>query len=408
MEDLFTITKTNTNTPLAALIRPKTIDEFIGQTHVLAKGKPLRTSIEQDKISSLIFYGAPGCGKTTLAHIIAKHSKATFVCLNAVSATVKDVRDTAAKAKEDLLFYQKKTIVFIDEIHRFSKSQQDALLPFVEDGTITFIGATTENPFFAINAPLLSRSNLYEFKPLTSKEMLSVLDRAIKKCQELFSIDIIFENDKVQNFFIEKSSRDARRLLNVLEFSVNTLERNGSTLLITQSWVVDIFQKQMLLYDKTGDNHFDTISAFIKSMRGSDPDSALYWLAKMISSGEDIDFIGRRICICASEDVGIADSNAILVAKAAWDVAKSVGYPEARIPLAHAVCYIATAPKSNACYKAINKALSDIERGEIKDVPSFLKNKTKQGEKTYTYPFQDNGEYSAQKYFWKTEKYFNP
>ena len=364
--DIFTHSATQNHIPLAALLRPKKLEEFIGQSHILGENKPLAKLIEQDKITSFIFHGPPGVGKTTLANIIAKKTNSIFITLNAISSTVKDIREVIDKAKENLRFYSKKTIVFIDEIHRFNKAQQDIFLPYVEDGSIIFIGATTENPSFSINAPLISRAYVYEFKPLTHEDMCNLLHRALQN----ISSAKIYMRDEVKDIFIKKSGGDARRLLNVIELTLKLIPPdNENNIVLEKEMLDDLFQHQMINYDRLGSAHYDTASALIKSMRASELDSAVYWLAKMIHGGEDIDFIGRRLAIFAAEDVGNADPHAILVAKAACDVARAIGYPEARIPLSQAVCYLASAPKSKACYNAINSALEDIKQNGVKEIP---------------------------------------
>jgi putative ATPase len=396
------------NTPLAALVRPACLDDFIGQEHILGKSKPLRKSIENDNISSLIFYGPPGVGKTSLAYIISKKTNLAFFELNAVASTVKDLRESVKKAKELFSYYNKKTIVFIDEIHRFNKTQQDALLPYVEDGTIVFIGATTENPYFAVNAPLISRSRVYEFKSLNSSHIKQIILKVIENSKNL-GAEIIMDND-VMDFFIKKSRGDARRVLNAMEMCIKTLIINEKgEIVVDMDFAEEVLNENVVYYDKTGNEHYDTASALIKSMRGSDVDSALYWLAKMICAGEDIDFIGRRIAICASEDVGNADPHAILVAKSAWDIARAVGYPEAKIPLSQAVCYVATAPKSNSCYSAINQAIEDIKNKPIMEVPLYLKssNFSKKGVQ-YKYPHDYDNNFVFQKYAPIEKYYYKP
>ncbi|HIR87655.1 MAG TPA: replication-associated recombination protein A [Candidatus Fimimorpha faecalis] len=359
--------------PLASRIRPTTLDEVVGQKHILGRDKLLYRAIKADKLSSVIFYGPPGTGKTTLAKVIANTTSALFKQINATVAGKKDMEAVIQEAKNALGMYGKKTILFIDEIHRFNKGQQDYLLPFVEDGTIVLIGATTENPYFEVNRALLSRSTIFELKPLEKEEIQTLLIRAITDSKRgMGSYHAKIEKDALE-FLSEIAGGDARMALNAIELAILTTKRNEDGWIhLTMDVVQECIQKRAVRYDKDGDNHYDTISAFIKSMRGSDPDAAIYYLARMLYAGEDIRFIARRIIICAAEDVGNADPQALVVAVAAAQAVERLGMPEARIPLAQAVVYIATAPKSNASYMAIDKALEIVKNRQIKTVPPHL------------------------------------
>ena len=359
--------------PLASRIRPTTLDEVVGQKHILGRDKLLYRAIKADKLSSVIFYGPPGTGKTTLAKVIANTTSALFKQINATVAGKKDMEAVIQEAKNALGMYGKKTILFIDEIHRFNKGQQDYLLPFVEDGTIVLIGATTENPYFEVNRALLSRSTIFELKPLEKEEIQTLLIRAITDSKRgMGSYHAKIEKDALE-FLSEIAGGDARMILNALELAYLTTppEKDGS-MHITLYVAEECIQKKAIRYDTNGDNHYDTISAFIKSMRGSDPDAAIYYLARMLYAGEDIRFIARRIIICAAEDVGNADTQALVVAVAAAQAVERLGMPEARIPLAQSVVYIATAPKINASYMAIDKALEIVKNRQIKTVPPHL------------------------------------
>jgi len=345
----------------------------VGQKHILGKDKLLYRAIKADKLSSVIFYGPPGTGKTTLAKVIANTTSALFKQINATVAGKKDMEAVIQEAKNALGMYGKKTILFIDEIHRFNKGQQDYLLPFVEDGTIVLIGATTENPYFEVNRALLSRSTIFELKPLEKEEIQTVLIRAITDSKRgMGSYHAKIEKDALE-FLSDIAGGDARMALNAIELAILTTERNeDGWISLTVEVLQECIQKRVVRYDKDGDNHYDTISAFIKSMRGSDPDAAIYYLARMLYAGEDIRFIARRIIICAAEDVGNADPQALVVAVAAAQAVERLGMPEARIPLAQAVVYIATAPKSNASYMAIDKALEIVKNRQIKTLPPHL------------------------------------
>ncbi|MBQ9342092.1 MAG: replication-associated recombination protein A [Lachnospiraceae bacterium] len=361
------------DSPLAGRIRPRTIEEVVGQEHIIGKDKLLYRAIKADKLSSVIFYGPPGTGKTTLARVIANTTSADFKQINATSAGKKDMEEVVAIAKDNLGMYGKKTILFIDEIHRFNKAQQDYLLPFVEDGTIILIGATTENPYFEVNGALLSRSIIFELKKLTSDDIKVLIHRAIEDTERgMGAYNAVIDDDAV-DFLADMSSGDARSALNAVELGVLTTERSSDGKIhITMDVASECIQKRALKYDKDGDNHYDTISAFIKSMRGSDPDAATYYLAKMLTAGEDIKFIARRIMICAAEDVGLADPNALQVAVAAALAVERVGMPESQIILSEAVNYVATAPKSNSCVNAIFKANEIVANNPNEKVPTHL------------------------------------
>ncbi len=360
--------------PLASRMRPKTLEEFMGQEHIVGKNTLLYRAIKADKITSVIFYGPPGTGKTTLAKIIANSTKSEFVQLNATSSGTKDIKETVEEAKKIFGMSGKKTILFIDEIHRFNKSQQDALLPYVEDGTLNFIGATTENPYFEVNKALLSRSIIFELKYLTFEDIKSIIKKCIEDKENGFGALKVNMTDEALNFIADMSNGDARTALNAIELAVLTTERNDDGILnIDISVAEQCIQKRTLNYEKNGDNHYDTISAFIKSMRGSDPDAAVYYLAKMLYAGEDIKFIARRIIICASEDVGNADPRALQVAVSAFEAVNIIGMPESRIILAQAVAYVASAPKSNSAILAIEKAMNDVKNIQTSGVPNHLK-----------------------------------
>lgn len=358
--------------PLASRMRPTTLDEVVGQQHIIGKDKLLYRAIKADKLSSIIFYGPPGTGKTTLAKVIANTTSAEFCQLNATTAGKKDMEEVVKGAKDRLGMYGKKTILFVDEIHRFNKGQQDYLLPFVEDGTLVLIGATTENPYFEVNGALLSRSVIFELKPLEKEDIRLLLRRAVQDEKKgLGAYGAILDED-AEEFLADISGGDARAALNALELGVlSTKPAGDGRIHITLATASECIQKRAVRYDKTGDQHYDTISAFIKSMRGSDPDAAIFYLAKMLCAGEDIKFIARRIMICAAEDVGNADPNALVVAVSAAQAVERLGMPEARIPLAQAASYVACAPKSNAAYLAIDRAMEMVSKQKT-TVPAHL------------------------------------
>ncbi len=387
--------------PLARRMRPESLDDYTGQRHIIGEGKLLRKAVKADKIASLILYGPPGCGKTALASCIAEETKSHFSRLNAVTSGVPDLRKLIEEAKNRVKTSGKRTIVFIDEIHRFNKQQQDALMPDVEDGNIILIGATVMNPFFSINPPLLSRSMIFELKPLEKEDVKKILRRASEDRERgLGSLELKI-HDEALDYIADRSGGDARRALNALETGALTLPEGAE---FTLDQAEEAMRGRTLRYDRAGDEHYDTISAFIKSMRGSDPDAAVYWLAKMLSAGEDPLFIARRIAICASEDVGNADPMAIVVANAALGVVELIGLPEARITLSQAAIYVAAAPKSNASYKAINSAMADVADKEILPVPEHLKDSSYKGSKRlgrgegYKYPHDFPGHYVEQEY----------
>lgn len=373
--DLFDYMKEQTlenESPLASRMRPVTLEEVAGQQHIIGKDKLLYRAIKADKLGSVIFYGPPGTGKTTLAKVIANTTSARFKQLNATVAGKKDMEEVVKEAQEYLGMYGKKTILFIDEIHRFNKGQQDYLLPFVEDGTLILIGATTENPYFEVNGALISRSIVFELKPLGKEDICSLLERAVTDVEKgMGSYQAVLHED-ARDFLADISGGDARAALNALELGILTTEKSpDGKIHIDLETASQCIQKRVVRYDKTGDNHYDTISAFIKSMRGSDPNAAVFYLAKMLYAGEDIKFIARRIMICAAEDVGNADPQALQVAVAAAQAVERLGMPEARIPLAQAVTYVASAPKSNAAYLAVDEAMEAV-RSTKTTVPVHL------------------------------------
>lgn len=357
--------------PLAHRMRPRSLEEVAGQEHLLGSGSVLRTQIEQDRLTSLILYGPPGTGKTSLARVIAQTTRANYVQLQAVTAGVNDIRKIAADAKERLKFYQQKTIVFVDEVHRFNKSQQDVLLPFIEDGTLILIGATTENPLYELNNALLSRVRLYIMQPLNDKVMESIIKRALTDDQRgLGRYRIILDNESL-DLVLAHSRGDARTALNILETLVNSFLHDDQ-LQIVPEMILQITDRPLVRYDKTGDYHYDSISAFIKSIRGSDPDAAVFWLAVMLEGGEDPVYVARRLVVHAAEDIGLADPHALPLAQAAAAAVQLIGMPEARIPLAEATLYLATAPKSNAAKVAIDEAIEAVRNSHGFNVPAHL------------------------------------
>ena len=359
--------------PLASRLRPTTLDEVVGQQHIIGKDKLLYRAIQADKLQSVIFYGPPGTGKTTLARVIAHTTSAEFMQINATSAGKKDMEAVVEKAKQLQGMYQKRTILFIDEIHRFNKGQQDYLLPFVEDGTVTLIGATTENPYFEVNGALISRSIIFELKPLEPEDIKTLIRRAVSDPEKgMGSYHAVIDEDAM-DFLADVSNGDARSALNAVELGILTTDKSGDGRIhITLEVASECIQKRVIRYDKTGDNHYDNISAFIKSMRGSDPNAAVYYLAKMLYAGEDVAFIARRIMICASEDVGNADPMALTVAVSAAQAVERLGMPEARIVLSQAATYVASAPKSNAAYLAVDRAMEVVRESRTAPVPAYL------------------------------------
>lgn len=374
--DLFDYMRDNTmkkEAPLASRLRPTTLEEVVGQRHIIGKDKLLYRAIKADKLSSIIFYGPPGTGKTTIAKVIANTTSSLFTQINATSAGKKDMEAVVDEAKDNLGRYGKRTILFIDEIHRFNKGQQDYLLPFVEDGTVILIGATTENPYFEVNSALLSRSIIFELKPLDKEDIKTLLLRAISDREKGLGVyNAVLEEDALE-FLADISNGDARSALNAIEIGVLTTDRSGDGKIhITLAVASECIQKRVLKYDKEGDNHYDTISAFIKSMRGSDPDAAIYYLARMLYAGEEVAFIARRIMICAAEDVSNADPNALVVATSAALAVERLGMPEARIVLAQAAAYVACAPKSNSAICAVDAASSVVENEKTATIPAYL------------------------------------
>tara|TARA_R110001592_G_scaffold198738_5_gene447095 strand:+ start:2613 stop:3941 length:1329 start_codon:yes stop_codon:yes gene_type:complete len=384
--------------PLARRIAPRTLDDFVGQEHILGHGKLLRRAIEADRITSLLLYGPPGTGKTALARIIAMRTKSAFEPLNAVTSGVKELRELLAQAKQRRIHQQKRTIVFVDEIHRFNKAQQDALLPDVENGNITMIGATTENPFFSVVAPLLSRSQIFEFKRHTEEALVGLLRRALTHPELGMDPETITVDDDAFAHIARYAEGDVRRSLNALEVALLTTPVVDEKIHITVEEARESIQRKLLHYDGTGDGHYDAASAFIKSMRGSNPDSALYWMARMLEAGETPRFVARRICIAASEDVGNADPMALVLANAAFQTCEFIGMPEARIMLAQAVTYIAAAPKSNASYAAIDAAIAAVREEKTTEIPKHLQDAHYKGAKRlghganyqYAHDFEDN------------------
>ncbi len=393
-------------------MRPRTLDEFVGQEHFFGPGKLLRRMLQADRLSSLVFYGPPGTGKTALAQLIALHTKSRFKAMNATAAGTKEVRELLEGARRDLDLHGERTILFLDEIHRFNKTQQDVLLPDVEDGVIILVGATTENPFFSINTPLLSRSQIFTFEPLSKEHIKTIVQRAVADKERGLGETEINLHTNALEFLAEMSDGDARRALGALEIGVrsSTVEPVEYTLEVAQ----DSIQRKVLNYDPTGDTHYDLASAFIKSMRGSDPDAAIYWLARMLESGADPRFIARRIVILASEDIGNADPQALLVAMAAWQAVESVGLPECQLNLSQAVLYLATAPKSNAATKAIGAARDDVRQGRTIPVPKHLRDSHYKGAKEfghgtdYKYAHDFEGGFVAQEYLGVDKTYYEP
>lgn len=403
------------SSPLSVRMRPRNLDEYVGQSHILGEGSLLARAIAADRITSLVLYGPPGTGKTTLAHCISAKTDAVFERVNAVASNIEELRKVIAAAQNRRLASGRRTILFIDEIHRFNKAQQDVLMPDVENGNLILIGATTMNPFFSLVSPLLSRSLVFELKPLDKGEILLLLKRALTDRERgLGFLDIDAHADAL-DFLAGTSDGDARRALNALEIGCLTTSKDpDGRVMFSLAAAQESIQKKQVVYDRDGDGHYDTISAFIKSMRGSDPDAAVYWLAKMIYAGEDPRFIARRICICAAEDVGNADPQALVLAMAAFQAVEMIGLPEARIPLAQAVTYIACAPKSNAAYLAIDQALADVKENAVQPVPGHLRDASYPGAKTlghgqgYQYAHDHPGHYVEQVYLPETVCYYRP
>ena len=394
----------NSNEPLAFRVRPKTLEEYVGQEHVLGKDKILYRTIKADRLSSLILFGPPGCGKTSLAQVISETTKYKFYKINAVTAGVADIKAVIEETKNFMLNPAGKSILFIDEIHRFNKLQQDALLPYVENGTIILIGATTENPYFEVNKALISRSMVVKLEPLTERDIFKVLKMALTKKEGLGEYDVKIEDETLEKLS-NISGGDVRTALNALEIAVLTTEMDSNgQIVITDEIIKNCVQTKKAVFDKNGDSHYDNISAFIKSMRGTDPDAVAFYLARAIEGGEDPMFLARRIVICAAEDVGMANPNALVVANSAMQAVHMVGMPEARIILAEAAIYVATSKKSNASYLAIDKALEDVRTKDTGIIPMHIRNAPAEGMKSlgyhegYLYPHDFPGHYVEQQY----------
>jgi putative ATPase len=401
--------------PLSARMRPRSLQEYIGQKHVLGKGMLLPRAIESDRLSSLIIYGPPGVGKTTLAHCISAKTQASFERINAVTSNVEEMRKIISSAQNRRSMSGKKTILFIDEIHRFNKAQQDVLMPDLENGNLILVGATVFNPFFALISPLLSRSIVIELKPLTPSDIKEMLSRAILDKERGLGLFDIKADEEAIAFLAESSNGDGRKALNALEIGCLTTPKDSQGIIhFSMSVASESIQKKQVQYDKDGDGHYDTISAFIKSMRGSDPDATLYWLAKMLYAGEDPRFIARRICICASEDVGNADPQALILSTSAMHAAEFIGMPEARIVLAQAAVYVACSPKSNASYLGIEKAMKDVQLKKTQVIPAALKDASYPGAqklghgKDYKYAHNYENHFVQQTYMPEHVKYYEP
>ncbi len=400
-------------------MRPRTLNEVAGQQHILAEGKLLRRAIEADRFTSVLFYGPPGVGKTTLASVIARATECRFESLNGVESKVSDIREKVEQARHMQRMKGQTTILFVDEIHRFNKAQQDVLLPHIERGTVRFIGATTHNPYFYVNSPLVSRSQVFQLEPVSESELIELMQRALADSERGFGKFDIVADPKALAHLARISDGDARKALTSLEIAVVTTPKDADgTIQLSLEIAEESIQQKAIVYDADGDEHYDTISAFIKSIRGSDPDAAVYWLAKMLHAGEDIRFIARRLVIAASEDIGLADSNALRVAVAAQQAVEFIGMPEARIPLAHATIYLATAPKSNSAYAAINAAMSDVKNGRTLAVPEHLRTRTRKkiagqsgasdASLQYLYAHDSEDGYIPQAYLPEGKRYYEP
>lgn len=403
MMNLFASSRQDDSLPLAARMRPKILSDFVGQEHLVGQGRLLRRMLEADRLASLIFYGPPGTGKTTLGEVIAESTKSRFARVNAVASGVSELKSIIQQAEDDLNLYSRRTVLFVDEIHRFNKAQQDVLLKAVEDGTIILIGATTENPYFEVNGALLSRSRIFQLHPLTDNDLKDIAQRALASDQGLaqYAPEITAE---ALDFLIDASGGDARVLLNALELAVLTTMPTDGRRVVDLAVAEESIQKPALKYDKKGDNHYDIASALIKSIRGSDPDAALYWMARMLVAGEDPKFVARRLIISASEDIGNADPQALPLAVAAFNAIERIGMPEGRIVLGQVATYLASAPKSNRAYQGINQAMADVERHPAYRVPAHLRDASYRGAKEfghgigYKYPHDYPGGWVEQQY----------
>lgn len=410
--------ESHSSEPLAARMRPHSLSEIAGQKHILAEGKLLRRAIEADRFTSLIFYGPPGTGKTTLASIIARSTGSRFESLNGVESNVAEIRAKIEAARTYQTLRDQTTVLFIDEIHRFNKAQQDSLLPHLERGTVRFIGATTHNPYFYVNSPLVSRSQIFQLEPVATDDLIPLLERALNDQERGFGKIKIDAHSNALRHLAEKADGDARKALTALELAVLTTPPDNGAIIIDLAIAEESIQQKAVLYDSDGDQHYDTISAFIKSIRGSDPDAALYWLSKMLHAGEDPRFIARRLVISASEDIGLADSSALQLAISAQQALEFVGMPEGRIPLAHATVHLATAPKSNSAYKALGAAQADIEKGMTLKVPEYLRTRFRKqlaeesgadkAAMQYLYSHDYKGNFTPQAYLPEGRTYYEP
>ena len=412
------VTSLGDQEPLAARMRPLSLSDIAGQQHILGEGKLLRRAIEADRFTSLIFYGPPGTGKTTLAWVVANSTGSRFEALNGVESNVAEIRAKIEQARTYTKLRGQSTLLFIDEIHRFNKAQQDVLLPHLEKGTVRFIGATTHNPYFYVNSPLVSRSQIFQLEPLSTEDLLLLLKRALTDTERGYGSHKITADRDALEHLAEKADGDARKALTALELAVLTTPDEGGTVYLDLAVAEESIQHKAVVYDSDGDQHYDTISAYIKSIRGSDPDAALYWMAKMLHAGEDPRFIARRLVIAASEDIGLADSNALRVALAAQQAFEFLGMPEGRIPLAHATVYLATAPKSNSAYAALEAAMQDIEERRTLAVPEHLRTsfRKKLAEESgadraameYLYSHDYEGNFTPQAYLPEGRHYYEP
>ncbi len=412
------VTSPGAHEPLAARMRPLSLSEIAGQQHILGEGKLLRRAIEADRFTSLIFYGPPGTGKTTLAWVVANSTGSRFEALNGVESNVAEIRAKIEQARTYTKLRDQSTVLFIDEIHRFNKAQQDVLLPHLERGTVRFIGATTHNPYFYVNSPLVSRSQIFQLEPLSSEDLLLLLKRALSDPERGFGNRDIEADENALQHLAEKADGDARKALSALELAILTTPGDEGTVRLDLAVAEESIQHKAVVYDSDGDQHYDTISAFIKSIRGSDPDAALYWMAKMLHAGEDPRFIARRLVISASEDIGLADSNGLRVALAAQQAFEFLGMPEGRIPLAHATVYLATAPKSNSAYAALGAAMQDVENNRTLSVPEHLRTSFRkklaeasgadQAAMQYLYSHDYEGNFTPQAYLPEGRRYYEP